>query len=477
MKKTSSKARKTATPLSSSYFAKSSEQSVPIRPLALRDFAAWQAKAAPLERALAGAQNFTARETELLMVPNQDRGISHVMLGLGHTRQVEKLLSLAANKLPEGCYRLEDQLSEHESDKAALFWALGQYNFSRYRKIQPRGARRLQWLPNANVRRITALTKAVFFARDLINTPTNDMGPDDLAKAAAALAHEFKARLTVTTGDMLLKKRLPAIHAVGRAALKAPRLIDLVWGNRKHPKVTLVGKGVCFDSGGLNIKSEQSMRMMKKDMGGGAVALGLARAIMETKLPVRLRVLVPAVENAISGNAYRPGDILNTRAGLTVEVGNTDAEGRIVLCDALALADEERPALLMDFATLTGAARTALGPDVGVFYTTHDSLADNLLNAGLEMGDPLWRLPLWKPYREWLKSPVADLCNISTAAYAGSITAALYLMEFVSKAQAWAHFDVYCWNPSDAPAKPRGAEASGLLASYAYLEQRFGRGT
>lgn len=460
----------------SSYFAKPAERAVLIQPLAMRDFAAWRTKASVLEQSLAAAQNFNAHETDLLIVPNQDHGISHVMLGLGDNGNLSKLLALAANKLPAGCYRVDGSFAEHEKDTTALFWALSQYNFTRYRKVQPREVRRLQWPRGANARRVTALAKAVFFARDLINTPTNDMGPDDLAKAAAALAREFKARLTVTTGDALLKKRLPAIHAVGRAAVKPPRLIDLVWGNRKHPKLTLVGKGVCFDSGGLNIKSEQSMRMMKKDMGGGAVVLGLARAIMETQLPVRLRVLVPAVENAISGNAYRPGDILNTRAGLTVEVGNTDAEGRIVLCDALALADEERPALLMDFATLTGAARTALGPDVGAFYTAHDSLADGLYSAGLEMGDPLWRLPLWKPYREWLRSPVADLCNVSSVPYAGSITAALYLMEFVSNAQAWAHFDVYCWNPSEAAGKPKGAEASGLLASYAYLEKRFRRG-
>jgi leucyl aminopeptidase len=455
------------------YFAKPNERAVPVTPLAKAAFAAWKRKAPTLERALALAQGFEAGEKEVLVVPGKGGVLSRVVLGLGANGSLPELLSAAASRLPEGVYAIEGRLAQKDADQTALLWALGQYDFSRYRKNHAKAPRKLRWPGEANAKRVLAMAKGVFLARDLINTPTNDMGPDELAKAAAALAREFKAKLTVTVGDALLKKKLPAIHAVGRAAATAPRLIDLSWGKPKHPKVTLVGKGVCFDTGGLNLKSESGMRLMKKDMGGGAVALGLARAIMEAKLPVRLRVLVPAVENAVSGNAYRPGDVIATRKGISVEIGNTDAEGRIVLCDALALADEERPALLLDFATLTGAAKIALGPDIGALYSTDDALANALLAAGAETGDPLWRLPLWQPYKEHLKSPIADLSNIASTSYAGSITAALYLQQFVAAPTRWAHFDLYCWNSSDMPGKPKGADASGLLAAFSFLETRF----
>jgi leucyl aminopeptidase len=301
------------------------------------------------------------------------------------------------------------------------------------------------------------------------------MGPPELAEAAEAVAARNGARYRVIIGDDLLKENYPTIHAVGRAAAKPPCLIDFVWGDESAPKLTLVGKGVCFDTGGLDLKPASGMRLMKKDMGGAATLLGLASAIMEAKLPVRLRVLVPAVENAVSANAFRPLDIIKTRKGMTVEVGNTDAEGRLILCDALHEACAEKPALVIDMATLTGAARTALGPDLPALFTHDDALAAELLRAGVAVGDPLWRLPLWKPYRKMLASTVADINNVSESAFAGAITAALYLAEFVGSETPWAHIDTYAWNQSSRPGRPEGGEALGLRALYRLVETRFGK--
>jgi leucyl aminopeptidase len=314
-------------------------------------------------------------------------------------------------------------------------------------------------------------------ARDLINTPAEDMGPPELAEAAQTLAAKHGARYRVIVGDELLELNYPAIHMVGRAAAKAPRLIDFVWGNENAPKLTLVGKGVCFDTGGLDLKPSGGMRMMKKDMGGAATLLGLASAIMEAKLPVRLRVMVPAVENAVAGNAFRPLDIIKTRKGMTVEVGNTDAEGRLILCDALYEACNERPTLLIDMATLTGAARTALGPELPALFANDDAVADELLRFGLNESDPLWRLPLWKPYRQMIVSPIADLNNVSESSFAGAITAALYLDAFVTPGTPWIHIDTYAWNQKSRPGRPEGGEALAMRALYALIEHRFGRGT
>jgi leucyl aminopeptidase len=321
---------------------------------------------------------------------------------------------------------------------------------------------------------LSRIVEAVYLARDLINTPTNDMGPGELAEAAAALAARHGASLGVTVGDDLLAQNFPLIHAVGRAAARPPRLIDLTWGDPAAPKVTLVGKGVCFDSGGLDIKSDTAMLLMKKDMGGAAGVLALAHMIMDRGLGVRLRVLIPAVENSISGGAFRPLDVYKSRKGLQVEIGNTDAEGRLVLADALALADEERPDLLVDMGTLTGAARVALGPDLPPFYTDDEALAGDVARHARAAHDPLWRLPLWRPYDAMLDSKVADMNNIAIGGFAGSIICALFLNRFVGAAKAWLHLDIYAWTPSPKPGRPEGGECQGARALYALLAERYG---
>jgi leucyl aminopeptidase len=311
--------------------------------------------------------------------------------------------------------------------------------------------------------------------RDLINTPANDLGPDGLEAAARRLADKHGADLEVIVGDDLLKQNFPMIHAVGRASATPPRLIDIRWGRADAPRVTVIGKGVTFDTGGVNVKPESAMLLMKKDMGGAAAALALADMVIGADLPVRLRVLVPAVENMISGSAFRPGDVLQSRKGLTVEIGNTDAEGRLILADALALADEEQPELVIDYATLTGAARVALGPDLPPFYTEDDALAADLARLGEAVNDPVWRLPLWPPYAALLDSRVADTNHISGGPFAGSITAALFLRRFATAAKAHVHFDVYAWNPKPKPARPEGGEVQGARLVYALLKERYGK--
>jgi leucyl aminopeptidase len=357
--------------------------------------------------------------------------------------------------------------------RAALGWALGTYAFTRY-KERKRGFATLALPAAADRGEVERLARGIFLGRDLVNTPAIDMGPAELAAAAEKVAGEAGARFSVVVGDDLLTHNYPTIHTVGRASTRAPRLIDIVWGDPDAPKVTLVGKGVCFDSGGLDIKPSSGMKTMKKDMGGAATALGLASAIMDAGLPVRLRVLIPAVENAVSGSAMRPLDVVRTRKGITVEIGNTDAEGRLILCDALAEADSEKPAILIDFATLTGAARVALGPDLPALFSSDDALAADLLAAGTEENDPMWRLPLYAPYRKMLDSKVADINNVSDSGYAGAITAALYLQEFVSKDTPWAHLDLFAWNNGARPGRPEGGEVMTIRAVYAYLRRRFG---
>jgi leucyl aminopeptidase len=314
---------------------------------------------------------------------------------------------------------------------------------------------------------------AVYFVRDLVNTPSNDCGPAEIEQAARAIAEKFGASIRSIVGEKLLNENFPLVHAVGRASARVPRLIELLWGAPKNPKVALVGKGVCFDTGGLDIKSEAGMLLMKKDMGGAAHALALAQMIMDAKLPVRLRVVVPAVENAISGDSFRPGDVLASRKGLTVEVGNTDAEGRLILADALALADEDGPELIVDFATLTGSARVALGPDLPAVFTADDGLAAALARHGAAEADPCWRMPLWRPYQSMLDSKIADTNNVASGPFAGAITAALFLSRFVDKAKSWLHVDLFAWNPSAKPARPEGGEAQTIRALYALFTERF----
>ena len=424
-------------------------------------------------RAWAEANGFCGDAGRALIVPDAGGGIAGALFGTGDGSEGALALGSLARMLPQGDWHFATP--PKNPDLAVLGIALGGYGFTRYGK-KPGKALGLGVPDGVDAGALRRVADAVFMVRDLVNTPTNDMGPDDLEKAARSLAAVHEAKVSVTTGDDLLARNLPMIHAVGRASAIAPRLIDMVWGREDAPKVTLVGKGVCFDTGGLDIKPASGMLLMKKDMGGAANVLGLAAMIMGSKLDVRLRVLIPAVENAISANAFRPGDILLSRKGITVEIGNTDAEGRLVLADALALADEEEPGLLIDMATLTGAARVALGPDLPPFYTGDDALAAEIASASVAVEDPVWRMPLWKPYDGKLASKVADVNNVTTDGFAGSVTAALFLKRFVEKTPAWVHFDIFAWNPTERPHAPVGGEAQGIRALEQVIRKRFGHG-
>ncbi len=373
--------------------------------------------------------------------------------------------------LPAGDYRFAN--AAHDQRIAALAFALGSYRFGRYRKQDEKSVR-LELPKNIDGDDLTRVADAVFLARDLINTPANDMGPGELEEAARGLAQRHGASFRSIVGEDLLKQNFPLVHAVGRAAARAPRLIDFAWGDESHPKVTLIGKGVCFDSGGLDIKPESAMANMKKDMGGAACMLALAHMLMDSCAKIRLRVIIPAVENAISGSAFRPRDIYRSRKGLTVEIGNTDAEGRLILADAIALADEDKPELIADAATLTGAARVALGTELPPFYTDDDEFATALGKCAQQESDPLWRMPLWQPYEQMLDSKIADMNNVSAGNFGGSITAALFLRRFVSAAKTWVHFDVYAWNQTSRPARPDGGECQAARALYALLTERYG---
>ncbi|GLT00809.1 cytosol aminopeptidase [Sphingobium jiangsuense] len=385
-------------------------------------------------------------------------------------------LAKLAEVLPAGTYRLADG---GDIGPAGLGWLTAHYRFDRYRSAPEDAAIGPRVLLTGDVARIeqtVRLAGAVHLVRDLVNTPTADMGPPDLEKAAEAVARRHDATFTVTRGDAL-EQGYPMIHAVGRAAHRdyAPRLIELTWGHADHPRIALIGKGVCFDSGGLDIKPSSAMRLMKKDMGGAAHALALAELVMASALPVRLHLLIPAVENAISGNAFRPGDVLASRKGLHVEIGNTDAEGRLVLGDALTRAGEEKPELILDFATLTGAARVALGPDLPALFANDDDLARRLVELGRKADDPVWQLPLWTGYADMLKSDIADVANAGEGGFAGAITAALFLQKFVGEGALWAHFDTFAWRPSAKPGRPKGGEALGLRAAFALLQERYPR--
>ena len=410
---------------------------------------------------------------EVFLAPGEAGALAGVLVGVGEGRHHDPFAAgKLARMLPDGDYALAGGFPEPVL--AALAFELGGYEFTRFRKARERRAVRLVVPDGVDGARVSLVAGAIAFGRDLIDRPANDLGPDALEAAARGLAEQHGARVAVIAGEDLLAGNLPMIHAVGRAAAEAPRLVDIGWGDPTAPKVTLVGKGVTFDTGGLDIKPSSAMLLMKKDMGGAAVALALAAMVMGARLPVRLRVLLPIVENAIAGDAFRPGDVLSSRKGLTVEVGNTDAEGRLILADALALADEEAPELLFDFATLTGAARVALGPDLPPYYTASDELAAAIAAHAAATNDPGWRMPLWDPYDKLLKSKVADLSNISGGSFAGSITAALFLRRFVERAAAWAHFDVYGWTPAAKPGRPEGGEVQMAHCLFALLEARYG---
>lgn len=424
-------------------------------------------------QAWAKANDFNGESGRILVLPGKDGTIAGALFGTGDDDQGGQSQLLAgklARGLPEGDWHIENK-PDH-AELVTLAFLMGGYSFTRYRKGSDKTIR-LAVPAGVNAAETQHIADAVTLARDLINTPTNDMGPDALEQAARDLASRNGAKVSTIEGDALLKQNFPMIHAVGRAGSIAPRLIDLTWGKDSDPKITLVGKGVCFDTGGLDIKPASGMLLMKKDMGGAANVLGLASIIMNAKLPVRLRVLIPAVENSIAGNAFRPSDILQSRKGLSVEIGNTDAEGRLVLADALTLADEEEPELIIDMATLTGAARVALGPDLPPFYTHVDALAAAIAEKADETADPLWRMPLWAPYAQKLSSRVADINNVTTDGFAGSVTAALFLSRFVEKAKSWAHFDIYGWVPVEKPASPVGGEAQAIRALYALLKHKY----
>src|SRR4051794_7287783 len=425
-------------------------------------------------RQFAEANGFAAKPGECLTLPAADGRIAHVVFGLeDHTAKWRDLFrpGLLPALLPPGLYRFVN--APHDVRLAALAFALGSYRFSRYRKNDACNVR-LVPPEGVDIAELSRMAQAAGLARDLINTPANDMGPEQLAATAEQLAHRFGADFSCITGGDLLRQNFPLIHAVGMASPRAPRLIDFTWGDPAHPKVTLVGKGVCFDTGGLDLKPSAGMLIMKKDMGGAANVLALASMVMDAKLKVRLRVLIPAVENAVAGNAFRPLDIFTSRKGITVEIGNTDAEGRLVLADALALADEEKPDLLIDMGTLTGAARVALGPDLPPFYTSDEALALDVAGHAKAENDPLWRLPLWPPYDSWLDSKVADINNAPSGTFAGSITCALFLQRFVEAARSWLHVDIYGWTPSARPGRPEGGECQAARAIYKLLSQRYG---
>ena len=450
----------------------------PAIPISFVTKATWEAISANLpepSRQFARASGFTAKPGAWLALPTATGEIAEVLFGLEDATakyrdpfRTGQLPSL----LPPGVYRFANVAAE-QAHLATLAFALGGYRFGRYRKSE-RPEVKLVPPDGVDIADVARMAEAATLARDLINTPSNDMGPQELAEAAQDLAQRFDAKFTCVVGDDLARQNFPLIHAVGMASERAPRLIDFTWGDPSHPKVTLVGKGVCFDTGGLDLKPSSSMLIMKKDMGGAANVLALAQMVMDAGLKVRLRVLIPSVENAVAGNAFRPLDIFTSRKGLTVEIGNTDAEGRLVLADALALADEEKPDLLIDLGTLTGAARVALGPDLPPFYTSDEALAELLSACAKQENDPLWRLPLWPPYDSWLDSKMADINNAPSGGFAGSITCALFLQRFVETAKSWLHVDIFGWTPSAKPGRPEGGECQAARAIYRLLSARYG---
>lgn len=460
-------------PVTDSLIDRAGGKAVPVTPLTAAELRSWLKKQPATMRRWVEENRFKAEAAAHLRLPARAGGIGGVLLGVEPGVDIWSYGALPQS-LPEGRYRIEGRLSAEAASAAALGWALGAYRFTRYKRAK-RAAAKLVWPEGADRAQVKRFAEAIHWVRDMINTPADDMGPAELAAEAQKLAKEFGASCKVIVGDQLLKQNYPTIHAVGRAASRAPRLIDLRWG-RKGPRITLVGKGVCFDSGGLDLKPASAMLMMKKDMGGAANLLGLARVIMGAKLDIQLRLLIPAVENAVAGNAFHPLDIIRTRKGITVEVGNTDAEGRLILCDALAEADSEDPALIVDCATLTGAARVALGTDLPALFSNDDATAEALLRHGLAQQDALWRLPLHKPYRRMLDSPIADINNVSQGGFAGSITAALFLNEFVRRRTPWIHIDMMAANPGSRPGRPEGGEAMCIRALYAHIETLAAKG-
>jgi leucyl aminopeptidase len=424
------------------------------------------------------AHDFRAERSRILVLPRPDGGVGGAVLGLGPLRSLDDMtlwaLAGAPDRLPAADYHLPQPMGSSAATAAVIGWLHGAYRMNRYRAASGSARPRLRAPAGADLSYALCASEASAQARDLVNTPANDLGPQELSVVVEQLALTHGGRFRSIVGSELLAENFPLVHSVGAASAREPRLLDLRWGPVDAPRVTLVGKGVCFDTGGLDLKPSAAMLLMKKDMGGAAVAIALARMLMEMRAPVALRLLVPAVENSVAGNAYRPGDVLRSRKGLTVEIGNTDAEGRLVLADALAEADAERPDLLLDFATLTGAARTALGPELPAAYSNSDELLARVRHWGERECDPVWPMPLWSGYEDELSSRVADLGNVSPTAFAGSIIGALFLQRFVANCAAWAHFDLYAWNPKERPGRPVGAEAQCLRLAYRLIRERYG---
>lgn len=433
------------------------------------DYATWLDSAPPAIAGWLAGTDFSPRVGAVSLLPG-DAGPVAAVVVVGSRKSVWDYAGLP-RALPKGTYEVEPDLEPEEADALCLGWALGAYKYERY-KTKKGDARRLVWPRGARKNEVIALAEGIYLARDLVNAPASDLGPEELAREATRLAKHHGAKIRVTTGDELLTKNYPMIHAVGRASSRTPRLIEISAGAANAPKVALVGKGVCFDTGGLDIKPAQYMKLMKKDMGGAALVLGVLHAVLTLRLPIRVELLIPAVENSVSGNAMRPLDVVTTRKGITVEVGDTDAEGRLVLSDALARASEREPVLVIDAATLTGAARVALGTSLPAVFATSTDTWQALEKAGEETDDPLWRLPLFSPYKKKLESQVADLSNIGDS-YAGAITAALFLREFVGPGLDWLHVDTMAYNLESRPGRPVGGEAMGLLALVRFLERRF----
>ena len=453
-----------------SLMARAPKNAVPLLLVTEKEYRAWARKQAARTAQWLATQEFGAKPGSFCVIPDAKGRVARVVAGVSAPPSLWDIGDFST-RLPAGAYRLESGLPLAYEEWLALGWALGAYKYTRYKKAGAPKARLV--LPEgADSAKIERYAKAICLARSMITTPAEDMGPKELAEIVAEAGKRHGAKVSQIIGEDLLKENYPAIHRVGRASVNAPRLVDVVWGDERHPRITLVGKGVCFDTGGLDIKPSSGMYTMKKDMGGAACVLAVASMVMDAKLPVRLRVLIPAVENSIAGNAYRPSDVITMRSGLTVEVGNTDAEGRLVLADALAEASKEKPEMLIDFATLTGAARGALGTDLPALFCNDDKMAEAILTAGKDMEDLLWRMPLHEPYAKMLESPIADLNSAPGSPYAGAITAALFLQRFVGDGIDWAHIDLMAWNLSSKPGRPEGGEAMAVRAIYRLIETR-----
>jgi leucyl aminopeptidase len=458
------------------FLAKKTATAVPIIPLTTETLERWLKKQDKALRSWIEETGFTASPGAMMILPTTKGTVARVLYGVKEDGGLYDYASLPARLAgTDYGFYIDAPLNKEQATQAALGWALGCYHFSRYKSGDKKKFASLVWPAAADKKVVQSTADAIYLVRDLVNTPANDMGPAELAAAAKKVAGAFKGTtVKIIVGEDLLKKNYPAVHAVGKGSPRAPRFIDIRWGNKKNPAITLIGKGVCFDTGGLNIKPGNSMFLMKKDMGGAAHALGLAQMIMSHNLPIYLRVLIPAVENSTGGNSYRPSDIIQTRKGLSIEIGDTDAEGRLILADALSEASDEIPALIIDFATLTGAARVALGPELPAMFCNNDKIAGELAEIAIALEDPLWRLPLWQPYKDLLGSKVADSNNIGNGP-AGAIIAALFLEKFVSKGIPWIHIDTYAWNVGSKPGRPEGGEALGMRAAFELIKKRFGK--